>query len=360
MSDPANHSSTNQSSLIKINSASQEDLQSIQGIGPLLSARIMEYRSNVGTISHKDQLHAIKGLRAHQIEKMANLVDWSENDNAVKDRLPSASPAIILSASILVLGLYLIYPMATLFLEEFTHWENNLLHWYTNSVNLLAMLFTITVLLLTLAWLLSLFYEQSPGLTKGTRIARLGAASCFVLLLMLSAIGYFLFNTQLDVTAYMENLLVVVAGVLILVYLQYLPQLIYLGKRIHSPNYDKYYDYSLMPLSFGILISSLMQEFDLLSMDVFLLWIAILLLISSVSMLQRRSYFADLLQELSGWPNIMQNRASAALQLGNVIREINERRSTSFQIFYLGGITLIFSLAAALYNLYKVGIRFIY
>jgi competence ComEA-like helix-hairpin-helix protein len=344
MANPADQPPEAESSLIPINSASQKELQSIHGIGPLLSARIITYREKAGSITNSNQLHIIKGLHARQIEQMAKLIDWS-SDQQYEDNLPqSIVPGIIMSAVVSLLTLYLIYPMVQLFLEEFTHWQNNSLHWYTTLVNLFAMVFTCSTLATALTWLLSLFYTSSGTLLRFKSIAIRFSLYSLILLVAISATGYFFFQTQADVAAYMVSLLKVVAGVMVLIYLQFLPQLVYLTKDTLSLRVPLYYDFGLLPFAVVLLFISFVPGNNTLLMDVFLLWIALLVFISSLALVQKRSCFADLLQELTNWPNVMQDPEAGA-KMGLFIAQVNADRSSSRFAVYAGGLTLLNSVA---------------
>jgi len=342
-----------ESSLIPINSASQEELQSIRGIGPLLSARIIAYREKTGSITDSNQLHTIKGLRTHQIEQMAKLIDWS-CDLENEDSLPqSFIPGMIMSVVFTLLTLYLIYPMAQLFFEEFTHWQNNILHWYTTLTNLLAMIFTFSTLATALTWLVSLFYNPSGVLNRCRTMAIKCSVSSLVLLVAISAIGYLLFQTQAEIAAYMTSLLIIVAGGLVLIYLQYLPQLVYLTRDTLSLEVPLYYDLGLLPFTAILLFVSFVPNGNTLLMDIFLLWIAILVFISSLALVQKRSCYADLLQELTSWPNVMQG-PEAGVKLGLFIARVNADRSSSRIAVYVGGLSLVNSVAVTSNSLYML------
>ena len=47
---------------ININTATQEELQMIKGIGPSTAMAIIQYRDNVGTFSSIDELTQVKGI----------------------------------------------------------------------------------------------------------------------------------------------------------------------------------------------------------------------------------------------------------------------------------------------------------
>jgi len=53
---------TKPSSLININTASQKELESISGIGPVTAFRIIEYRKSLGFFKELEDLKQIKGI----------------------------------------------------------------------------------------------------------------------------------------------------------------------------------------------------------------------------------------------------------------------------------------------------------
>ena len=60
------------SSKININTASETELQTITGIGPVLSGRIVEYRTLNGPFQSVDDLVNVKGIGPATLEKMRN------------------------------------------------------------------------------------------------------------------------------------------------------------------------------------------------------------------------------------------------------------------------------------------------
>lgn len=76
--------------LIKINTATQDELQSISGIGPAYSQRIIKYRTKLGGFYSSDQFQEVYGLKD---ESLQALIDNSEIDseNISKMNLNSAS-----------------------------------------------------------------------------------------------------------------------------------------------------------------------------------------------------------------------------------------------------------------------------
>ncbi|MCH7493403.1 helix-hairpin-helix domain-containing protein [bacterium] len=56
--------------LVNINSASNEELQTIPGIGPVLAGRILEYRQSFGGFTSVDELTNVKGIGEKTLAKM--------------------------------------------------------------------------------------------------------------------------------------------------------------------------------------------------------------------------------------------------------------------------------------------------
>lgn len=55
---------------IELNSASQEQLESLRGIGPVLSNRILKFKSKLGGFSSKDQLTEVYGINETALESI--------------------------------------------------------------------------------------------------------------------------------------------------------------------------------------------------------------------------------------------------------------------------------------------------
>lgn len=55
---------------ISLNSATAEQLESLTGIGPAMAARILEYRSEIGSFSSIDQLTEVPGIGSKLLEKV--------------------------------------------------------------------------------------------------------------------------------------------------------------------------------------------------------------------------------------------------------------------------------------------------
>jgi len=60
--------------LIDLNRATEQDLDTLPGIGPQLAERIMEYRRSVGAFHSSEELRAVKGIGKKKFERIRSLV----------------------------------------------------------------------------------------------------------------------------------------------------------------------------------------------------------------------------------------------------------------------------------------------
>lgn len=60
--------------LVSINSAPEEELITLPGIGPVMAARIIEYRTNQGFFQSIDDLTKVKGIGPKTLEKLRPLI----------------------------------------------------------------------------------------------------------------------------------------------------------------------------------------------------------------------------------------------------------------------------------------------
>ncbi len=68
-SEPPADENTKQTSLIDINTATYEDLQTLNGIGPVLAQRIIDYRTEHGPFTTVDELVNVKGIGEATLNK---------------------------------------------------------------------------------------------------------------------------------------------------------------------------------------------------------------------------------------------------------------------------------------------------
>lgn len=67
-----------QQTLVNLNTAQLEELQTLPGIGPVLAQRILDYRADFGPFRTKEQIKDVKGIgdaRFEQIEPLITVED---------------------------------------------------------------------------------------------------------------------------------------------------------------------------------------------------------------------------------------------------------------------------------------------
>lgn len=76
-----NNKEENQKKLININSADEEDLKKIPGVGPSIAKRIIEYREQNGGFSSISEIMNVSGIGKSKFKAMKDniYVDWGEN-----------------------------------------------------------------------------------------------------------------------------------------------------------------------------------------------------------------------------------------------------------------------------------------
>ena len=63
-----------QGNLININTADEEELKKIKGVGPVLAKRIIEYRTNNGAFQAVEDIKKVKGIGPKTFEKMKDSI----------------------------------------------------------------------------------------------------------------------------------------------------------------------------------------------------------------------------------------------------------------------------------------------
>ena len=71
---PAGNPGSAPGGLININTASQSELESLPGIGPVLAQRIIEYRQSHGSFSSTEAIMDISGIGPATFEKIKDLI----------------------------------------------------------------------------------------------------------------------------------------------------------------------------------------------------------------------------------------------------------------------------------------------
>ncbi|MFO7881801.1 MAG: helix-hairpin-helix domain-containing protein [Kosmotogaceae bacterium] len=79
----------NQNDLIDINKATIDQLRTLPGIGIEKSKAIIDYRENIGTFTHPDELMRVKGIGVAIFENIKTLiyVENSETQSTINDKL---------------------------------------------------------------------------------------------------------------------------------------------------------------------------------------------------------------------------------------------------------------------------------
>lgn len=70
---------------LDLNRATEQDLESLPGIGPVLAERIVAYRREAGLFQHVEDLRAVKGIGKKKFEKIKALVSVTPATRAVRE-----------------------------------------------------------------------------------------------------------------------------------------------------------------------------------------------------------------------------------------------------------------------------------
>jgi competence protein ComEA len=76
--------------LLDLNRATEQDFDTLPGVGPKLAERIMEYRQSVGVFHSLDELRAVKGIGKKKFERIRSLVTVT-SDAGSSDRRKKAT-----------------------------------------------------------------------------------------------------------------------------------------------------------------------------------------------------------------------------------------------------------------------------
>jgi comEA protein len=74
VTDAASQAEQEESVLININTASEEELQELPGIGPVLAKRMVEYREANGGFASAEELQNVSGIGEKTFAKMKSFV----------------------------------------------------------------------------------------------------------------------------------------------------------------------------------------------------------------------------------------------------------------------------------------------
>jgi len=61
-------------SIVNINTATEDELVSLKGVGPALASRIVEYRRENGNFARKADLEKVKGIGPSKLEKIIDSI----------------------------------------------------------------------------------------------------------------------------------------------------------------------------------------------------------------------------------------------------------------------------------------------
>ena len=98
--DPSADDEPAKSTLIDLNTATAEELQLLNGIGPVLAQRIVDYRAEYGPFQSVDDLINVKGIGEATFSKFRDMVTVSGSENPTDHAVPNTdgqteSPALL-------------------------------------------------------------------------------------------------------------------------------------------------------------------------------------------------------------------------------------------------------------------------
>lgn len=79
---------------ININTATQQQLESLNGIGPVKAKAIIDYRSKNGAFKSVDDLKNVSGIGEKTLEKLKKDISISGSSSAVPGAAVAAKPAV--------------------------------------------------------------------------------------------------------------------------------------------------------------------------------------------------------------------------------------------------------------------------
>jgi competence protein ComEA len=71
---------------LDLNQATEQDLESLPGVGPVLAARIVGYRQEVGSFRRVEDLRAVKGIGKKTFERIKTLVSVQSSPDSTLER----------------------------------------------------------------------------------------------------------------------------------------------------------------------------------------------------------------------------------------------------------------------------------
>ncbi len=152
----------------------------------------------------------------------------------------------------------------------------------------------------------------------------------------------------------MLNLMVIIGSVLLLVYLQFGPQLLCLTRFHLNAPASEFFDYSLFPLAVVILLTAFLESSMSPVVDIFMIWVGLVLITYGLTLSRRCSCYADLLHDIYTWPNILQNDPAMAIKLSNTIQNIDNARSQHATFTVIGWATTAVSAIVVVHGLFEL------